>query len=135
MERLKDLAGVKPAPLAQVHALPLWQRFMEAVRDDLNAPRALACAWEAAKGRNLEPGLKAGLLAEMDRFLGLALLSPEPAAEAAALSAEEAALLEARAAARAAKDWALSDTLRKDAEARFGLLIKDTKQGQEWSRR
>jgi len=65
MERLKDLAGVKPAPLAQVHALPLWQRFMEAVRDDLNAPRALACAWEAAKDRQLSPALRAGLLAQM----------------------------------------------------------------------
>jgi len=135
MEKLKELAGAALAPAAQAQALPLWQRFMEAVQDDLNAPRALACAWEAAKDRSLEPGLKASLLAEMDRFLGLGLLSPEPELEAAALSAEEASLIDERAAARAAKDWALSDTLRVDAEARFGLLIKDTKQGQEWRRR
>jgi cysteinyl-tRNA synthetase len=135
MEKMKDLAGVAPAPQAQVAALPLWQRFIGAVQDDLNAPRALACAWEAAKDRGLEPSLRAGLLAEMDRFLGLDLLKPAPAAEATALSAEESSLLEARAEARAAKDWALSDSLRLDAEARFGLLIKDTKQGQAWTRR
>jgi cysteinyl-tRNA synthetase len=135
MEKLKDLAGVSPANPAQVRALPLWLRFLETVEDDLNAPRALACAWEAAKDRGLQPGLRAGLLAEMDRFLGLDLLKLAEPAAVQALSAEEAALLKERSAARAAKDWALSDSLRQQAEARFGLLIKDTKQGQTWARR
>jgi cysteinyl-tRNA synthetase len=39
-------------------------------------------------------------------------------------------LLEERAAARAAKDWRLSDTLR-DEIAELGWAVKDTKDGQK----
>jgi len=135
MAKLKDLANVLPAPIEQVQALPLWQRFMASVNDDLNAPQALACAWEAAKDRELSPALRAGLLEQMDRFLGLDLLKPQAVAPTAPLSNEEQALVDARAKARADKDWAKSDSLRLEAEQRFGLLIKDTKQGQVWTRR
>lgn len=41
-------------------------------------------------------------------------------------------LLEARIAARAAKDFELSDSLR-DQLTEFGILIQDTADGQEWS--
>jgi cysteinyl-tRNA synthetase len=41
-------------------------------------------------------------------------------------------LLEARIAARAAKDFALSDSLR-DQLAKLGVLVQDTANGQEWS--
>ena len=43
------------------------------------------------------------------------------------------ALLEARAAARAAKNWAESDRLRDEIIA-LGYVLKDTKQGQQISR-
>ena len=41
-------------------------------------------------------------------------------------------LLDARAEARAAKDFAASDRLR-DELAALGVAVKDTKAGQEWS--
>jgi cysteinyl-tRNA synthetase len=43
------------------------------------------------------------------------------------------ALLDQRAAARAAKDYAAADRLRDDLAAR-GLLVKDGKEGQTWQR-
>jgi cysteinyl-tRNA synthetase len=47
--------------------------------------------------------------------------------------AEIAALLEARAAARAARDWAGSDRLR-DELAEAGIIVEDTRDGQRWRR-
>jgi cysteinyl-tRNA synthetase len=123
------LAGVALAQTPENH--PLWLKFWDQVGDDLNAPRALAVAWEVAKDATLEPGVRAGLLARMDQWMGLDLLAPE-AAEAP-LDAEQQKLLDERAKARADKDFAASDRLRQ-ALAEKGILVKDTKQGQEWSR-
>ena len=41
-------------------------------------------------------------------------------------------VLEQRKAAKAAKDWATSDRIRDDLKA-LGVLIKDTKDGTEWT--
>ena len=41
-------------------------------------------------------------------------------------------VLEQRKAAKAAKDWATSDRIRDDLKA-LGIVIKDTKDGTEWS--
>ena len=42
-------------------------------------------------------------------------------------------MLEARAAARAARDWAGSDRLRDELAAR-GIAVEDTRDGQRWRR-
>ena len=49
----------------------------------------------------------------------------------AALDPELQALLDARAAARAARDWAASDRLRDELLAR-GVAVEDTRDGQRW---
>jgi cysteinyl-tRNA synthetase len=41
-------------------------------------------------------------------------------------------VLEQRKAAKASKDWATSDRIRDDLKA-LGILIKDTKEGTEWT--
>jgi cysteinyl-tRNA synthetase len=133
-KRLEPLRSL-PAPAAEAvkaaERQPLWAKFWEQVADDLNSPRALAVAWEAAKDDSLPPADKAALIAAMDRWLGLGLLTPD--APAAELSAEDQALLDERAAARAAKDFAASDRLR-DALALRGIMVKDGKAGQTWER-
>lgn len=129
--KLASLQGVAPVPEAEALRHPLWAKFWEQVSDDLNAPRALAVAWEAAKDDSLDPALKASLTQVMDRWLGLGLLEAE--APAAALNAAEQALLDARAQARATKDFAASDRLR-DELAALGVHVKDSKEGQQWSR-
>jgi cysteinyl-tRNA synthetase len=120
------------APETQVLAHPLWLKFWEQVADDLNSPRALAVVWDVIKDASLEPALRAGLLAKMDQWLALELLAPE--AMEAPLEPELQKLLNERAAARAAKDFAGSDRLR-DALAAKGILVKDTKDGQSWNRK
>ncbi|HEX3605057.1 MAG TPA: cysteine--tRNA ligase, partial [Candidatus Dormibacteraeota bacterium] len=51
----------------------------------------------------------------------------------AALTPEVRALLEERAAVRAARDFARSDALREQLAA-LGIAIEDTSQGQRWRR-
>jgi cysteinyl-tRNA synthetase len=119
------------APEALALAHPLWLKFWAQVSDDLNSPRALAVVWDVIKDASLEAPLRAALLAKMDAWLGLDLLAPESAE--APLSAAQQKLLDERAAARAAKDFAASDRLR-DALAGEGILVKDGKGGQTWHR-
>ena len=66
-------------------------------------------------------------LRDLDRVLGVL---PDIADE---LEADLMALIDARVAARAARDWAASDRLRDDLAAR-GVLVEDTRDGQRWRR-
>ena len=67
---------------------------------------------------------------KMDTVLGVIFFGKAAKAE---VPAEVQALLDARAAARAAKNWAESDRLR-DAIAAAGWLVKDSKDGQTVTR-
>jgi cysteinyl-tRNA synthetase len=102
--------------------------------DDLNVSGGLAAVMDLVRDLNrrvdarsmstadAQRGLAA--LRDFDQVLGLL---PEPQS----LPAGAAELLEQRAAARAAKDWALSDQLR-DQLAAMGVAVEDTKDGQRW---
>ena len=52
----------------------------------------------------------------------------------ASLPTEAKALLDERQAARDRKDFKRSDELRVELEKRFGIRVKDTKDGQRWER-
>ena len=106
-------------------------RFMSAVTDDLGFPQALPIIWEMAKS-DLSPSDKLTLILDWDRLMGLDLASAQ-SAPSAPLEPELLALLDQRAAARAAKDYAAADRLRDELAAR-GLLVKDGKEGQTWQR-
>jgi cysteinyl-tRNA synthetase len=103
-------------------------RFTDAVADDLALPKALAIAHEVASASDLTDAQRRALLLDFDRVLGLSL--DAPVAEEAPLPAGAAELLERRAAARAARDWATSDALR-DELAAMGVEVRDTGSGQE----
>jgi cysteinyl-tRNA synthetase len=111
------------------------ERFRDAMRDDLNAPKALAVAWEVARGRDeLSPADRRVLLLEFDRILGLDLVKADPACEAFESDPRIDALLEQRQQARADKDWAAADRIRDDLVAE-GIEIVDTPEGPRWRRR
>jgi cysteinyl-tRNA synthetase len=103
-------------------------RFQEAVADDLGTPRALAIAHEVASAADLADAQRRALLLDFDRVLGLSL--DAPAAVEEPLPAGAAELLERRAVARAARDFAASDALR-DELAALGVEVRDTPSGQE----
>ncbi len=103
-------------------------RFTDAVADDLALPKALAIAQEVASASGLTDAQRRALLLDFDRVLGLSLDAPMP--DEAPLPEGAAELLERRAAARAAKDFAASDALR-DELATLGVEVRDTPAGQE----
>jgi len=102
-------------------------RFVSAISEDLGLPAALAVAHEVAGASDLEPDQRRGLLLDFDKVLGLDLDAPD--APTADLPAGAADLLERRAAARAAGDWAVSDALRTELET-LGVEVRDTPEGQ-----
>jgi cysteinyl-tRNA synthetase len=111
----------------------LAERFRAAIADDFNAPEALAVTWETIREANraVDGAEKRALLEaalDFDRVLGLRLAD---AADAKALPAKVAALIEQREAARAARDWTTADELRGTIR-QHGYEIEDTPSGTRW---
>jgi cysteinyl-tRNA synthetase len=104
-------------------------RFIEAISEDLGLPAALAVAHAVASASDLEPPQRRALLFDFDRVLGLSLDLPADA-QPGELPQGAAELLEQRAAARAARDFATSDRLRHELAA-MGVEVRDTPDGQE----
>ena len=102
-------------------------RFRSAIADDLDLPTAMALV-AALTRSSLPDGAKASLLKAWDRVLGLDLDRPAPA-----LPAQAQKLLDAREAAREARDFARSDQLRDELE-RLGVTVIDTQDGQRIKR-
>ncbi len=97
----------------------LTERFTEALNEDLNFPRALALAWEAAKG-NLPETVRRATLQAFDKALGLDLaLIREHQAPEAVLQ-----LAQARVEARSRKDFAEADRLRAEIQT-LGWRVED----------
>jgi len=105
-------------------------RFRAALADDLDLPTVMALVAEVVHS-DIAPGAKASLFVSWDRVLGLDLGRPQHAD--ASLPEGASDLLEARARARAAKDFAMSDRLR-DELAALGVAVTDTTEGQKWKR-
>jgi len=104
-------------------------RLADAIAEDLGMPAALAVAHAVAGAADLDAAQRRALLLDFDRVLGVGL--DAPADEAITELPEGAvALLEERAAARAARDFATSDRLR-DELAALGVEVHDTPNGQE----
>ncbi len=110
------------------------QRLTDAFDDDLDTPTALVVLADLEKDDGVAPGAKFETFAWADRLLGLDLVRDvgKPPDTAADLPAGAAELLEQRAAARSAKDWASADTLR-DRLAGMGVAVTDSREGQTWS--
>ena len=111
--------------------------FAAALDDDLNISGGLAAVFDLA--RELNRRIAARELSTADAVAGAAALRDidrvlavmEPGADEP--SDAEKRLLEAREAARAARDWATSDRLR-DELLELGIVVEDTRDGQRWRR-
>jgi cysteinyl-tRNA synthetase len=101
-------------------------KFLTEINDDLNMPRAMAVVQEMLKS-TIADAEKLATILSFDRVLGFDL---DRVDQAESLPAEVQKLVEARRAARAAKDWAASDRLR-DAIQALGYAVQDTKEGMQ----
>ena len=112
-------------------------RFVEAMDDDLNTADAIAAVFELVRDINVyladaQPASKAavekaqGLFEELTGVLGLLYER-----KAGSIDEEVEALIAARTAARAAKNWAEADRIRDQLKA-MGVVLEDTPQGVKW---
>jgi cysteinyl-tRNA synthetase len=111
--------------------------FEAALDDDLNISPALAGLFDLVRELNRRIDARALSTADAARAAAFVrglggVLGIAPAAEAS-LEPESQKLLDERAAARTARDWAASDRLRVALAAR-GVLVEDTRDGQRWRR-
>lgn len=110
-------------------------RFLEAINDDLDTPKAIALLWELVKDDSVTPDQKLATIHAIDTVLelklslpvakGLALLGHVSTSE---LPDAVQALVAERDAARAAQNWAESDRLREALKLK-GYSVEDTPDG------
>ncbi len=112
--------------------------FEEALDDDLSIAPALAAVFDLVKELNRrladrsmsadDARRAAETLRDLDKVL--AVMEPDGVADGRPPD-EVMALLDERAAARSARDWARSDALR-DRLTTLGIVVEDTRDGQRW---
>ncbi|GIU55560.1 cysteine--tRNA ligase [Arthrobacter sp. NicSoilC12] len=129
-----------PGPEASAGSVP--EAFGLAMDDDLNVPQALAVLHDTVRAGNTAltegdldaAGQALASVTAMLDVLGLNATATPAADEQAntALGVLVEAQLEARAHARAAKDWAASDAIR-DTLAAAGVVVEDGPDGASWS--
>jgi cysteinyl-tRNA synthetase len=114
------------------------ETFRAALRDDLSMPRAAACLFALVKAAETElkredtmdtQGLRAiyNAMEDMDRVFGIFYMVDEQ--DAPEVPEEVMELVGQRAAAKAAKDWELADSLRSRI-TELGFVVMDVKGGE-----
>jgi cysteinyl-tRNA synthetase len=137
-ERLASATGGTPALAEAAEAFRI--EFDAALRDDLNAPRAQAALFVFINHANAEldkRGADVNALAvareAFARADGVLDIVPEQQGVDASLEAWVSQQLEARKAARARRDFAAADQIRKALEEK-GIVVEDTPQGARWKK-
>lgn len=136
-----DATAVTPTPSVDWTAGP-GARFRAAMDDDFNTPAALAVLFElASEVHRTGDTASAGQLKALGGVLGLLQQDPRSFLQAGAPQDKATGLdaaaiekrIEARAAAKAARDFAAADAIRAEL-AVMGVELKDTPQGTTWVR-
>jgi cysteinyl-tRNA synthetase len=143
MEAYTRLNKLTPSSTTTVDIKGLRKRCFEAMNDDLNSPIVISHLFDASKGINLVSDGKETISAEdlqelkevFDLFLidilGLGNELGTVQNDSEGYKGAIDLLLKMRMEAKANKDWATSDKIRKELTA-LGFEIKDTKDGFEW---
>ncbi len=140
----QSLRGLPPSDCIETGAF--GTAFTDAMNDDFNTPRAVAALFDMAREINrlraIDPDRAAALgagLRALGGVLGLlempveAYLQGQASGSDGLDAAAIEALIQARTAARARKDWAEADRLR-DALVQGGVVLEDGAGGTIWRR-
>ncbi len=135
--------AIGDTPVDEALSKASWEEFAAQLDDDLGVPQALAVVHAAVRSGNAllaerELPALAATLSDVRRMLQVLCLDPLsqwPSAAGGDLAPVVDALVqiavEARAGARARKDWAAADAVR-DRLATSGIVLEDTADGVRW---
>ena len=134
------LQAVAPRPVSIDWSQPHAARFKAAMDEDFGTPEAVAVLFDlAAEVNRTQSAELSGLLKALGGVLGLlqadalAFLQTGSGVGGSDETAQIEALIAARAAAKAAKDFALADNIRKQLSD-MGVVLKDSAQATVWER-
>ena len=107
------------------------KRFVDAVNDDLNTPKALSVLWDLVRSKeNVSAADRIKLIFEFDRIFGLKLHEEEIEEK---LSEEVENMIRKREEARKTKDFETADEIR-DHLKEMGIVLEDTPTGVKWKK-
>ncbi len=135
IQRLRQAVSVPSEDGPRLDAAGFRERFIEAMDDDLNTPRALAALFDLV--REINRGRERGeniseaqdTLRELAGVLGLTL--EEPQADSAEAAPFIQTLVDVRAELRAARQFQLADNIR-DRLTELGVSLEDNPEGTTW---
>jgi cysteinyl-tRNA synthetase len=144
LARLETVPAGNAAPDTEARLQEASAAFTEHIRADLNSAAALGIVFDLVRALNskIDAGeLRAGDVPAIraafdgfDRVLGILSLRRAEDERPPVPVAEIDQLIQARRDARAARNFAEADRIRKDLEAR-GILLEDTAAGTRWKRK